>query len=357
MCRPTKTGRNLVKQPIIMDVDTGVDDALALLYLLASPEAEILAITCTAGNVPARQVAINNLALLELCGITNIEVALGSDVPLVQPLETSEVIHGPQGMGYAELPMPVAQVSARHATTVWAETARSRPGEVIGLVTGPLTNLALALRIEPNLPMLLKRLVIMGGAFNYIGNTAPTSEWNIAVDPEAAKIVFDAFSRVPAHKRPIVCGLNITEQIAFLPQDIARIADLARSEPAEVISPDDARGTRSTASNEIVRCLSDAVRFYIETQSDYGEGFAAYMHDPFAAALAIHSDLAEFRPATVDIELAGTLTRGTTVADFRGVWGREPNADIAWSTEPRFFIDRLVERVGRFARKTQGVHR
>jgi purine nucleosidase len=343
-----------VKQPIIMDVDTGVDDALALLYLLASPEAEILAITCTSGNVPARQVAANNLALLELCNATGIEVALGADAPLVQPLMTLEATHGPQGLGYAELPTPGSTVSSRHATTVWAETVRSRPGEVVGLVTGPLTNLALALRIEPELPLLLKRLVIMGGSFNHIGNTAPTTEWNIAVDPEAAKFVFDAFSAAPADRRPIVCGLDITEQVALLPEHIARIADIAGSMPVEAISPHDARGTRSTASNAIVRHLSDAVRFYIENQADSGEGFRAYMHDPFAAALAIHSDLAELRPATVDVELMGTLTRGTTVADYRGTWGRGLNAEIAWSTDPQVFLDRLVDRIGRFARETKG---
>lgn len=337
-----------------MDVDTGVDDALALFYLLASPEAEILAITCTAGNVPAHHVARNNLALLELCGASHIEVALGSEVPLLQPLETSEVTHGPQGMGYAELPEPTTPLSTRHATEVWADIARSRPGEVIGLVTGPLTNLALALRIEPELPLLLKRLVIMGGSFNYIGNTTPTSEWNIAVDPDAAKIVFDAFSVLPPERRPIVCGLDITEQIDLLPEDVTRIAEIAESSPAELLLPEQPRGTRSTASNDIVRHLSDAVRFYVENQQVNGDGYSAHMHDPFAAALAIRPELAEYRSATVDVELAGSLTRGTTVADFRGHWGREHNVDIATATHPRVFLDEFVERVGRFAREIQG---
>ena len=343
-----------MKQAIIMDVDTGVDDALALVYLLASPEADILAITCTAGNVTAQHVARNNLALLELCGASHIEVALGSEVPLVQPLETSEVTHGPQGMGYAELPSPSTPLSTRHATEVWAGIARSRPGEVIGLVTGPLTNLALALRIEPDLPLLLKRLVIMGGSFNHIGNTTPTSEWNIAVDPEAAKIVFDAFSVLPADRRPIICGLDITEQIELLPEDIARIAEIAGSSPTELLSPNQPRGTRSTASNDVVRHLSDAVRFYVENQNDNGDGYRAHMHDPFAAALAIAPELAEYRPATVDVELAGTLTRGTTVADYRGHWGREHNADIATATKPRIFLDQMVERIGLFARNIKG---
>ena len=101
-----------MNQPIIMDVDTGIDDSLALLYLLASPEADILAITCTSGNVPARQVAINNLAWLELCKAPQIEVALGSEVPVLAPLMTTEETHGPQGIGHAELPGDLPERSA-----------------------------------------------------------------------------------------------------------------------------------------------------------------------------------------------------------------------------------------------------
>lgn len=148
--------------PLIVDVDTGIDDSLALLYLMASPEAELLGITCTAGNVTARQVAINNLAWLELCYHPDVEVALGAEVPVIRPLMTTEETHGPQGIGYAELPAPTRTLSSRHATEVWIDNARRRPGEITGLVTGPLTNLALAVKLEPELPRLLKRIVVMG---------------------------------------------------------------------------------------------------------------------------------------------------------------------------------------------------
>lgn len=338
-------------QPIIMDVDTGIDDSLALLYLLASPEAEILAITCTSGNVPARQVATNNLAWLELCGAPDIEVALGSEVPVLAPLMTTEETHGPQGIGYAELPVPSRPLSARHATEVWIELARSRPGEIIGLVTGPLTNLALALRIEPELPRLLKRLVVMGGAFNHAGNTLPTTEWNIAVDPESAKMVFDAFSGLPADRRPVVCALDVTEQIEMKPEHIAEIGRRAGSTPDEIIAEADVDGTLSQASNQVVRYLTDAVRFYMEFHIAHDQGFLAHMHDPFAAAIALHPELGVTRAATVDVELAGSLTRGQTVADWRGMWGREPNADIVVAVDPPAFFDHLVERVSDLARR------
>lgn len=335
--------------PLILDVDTGIDDSLALLYLLASPEAEILAIASTAGNVPVDQVAANNLAWLDLCRAGDIEVSLGAQVPLSAPLMTTEDTHGPQGIGYAELPVSSRGLSDRDATAMWIEVVRSRPGEVVGLVTGPLTNLALAVRRDPELPRLMKRLVLMGGAFEHPGNTTPTSEWNVAVDPEAAAEVFAAFSGLPVDRRPIVCPLDITETIEMTPLHIRELAERAGSVPAEMISPGDAPSTRSKASNPIVRHFSDAVRFYFEFHRDHQQGFLAHMHDPFAAAVALNPNIATYRQATVDVELVGTLTRGTTVADRTGMWGREPNAAIATRTDPEAFFGQLIERVGQLA--------
>jgi purine nucleosidase len=338
-------------QKLLLDVDTGIDDSLALLYLLASPEAEILAITCTAGNVPARQVALNNLNWLGVCGAPQIEVALGSEVPLLAPLMTTEETHGPQGIGYAVLPDSGRALSTRHATEVWIEAVRAHPGEIIGVVTGPLTNLALAVRLEPELPKLLKRLVVMGGAFDYKGNTTPVSEWNIAVDPDAAKLVFDAFSGLPEEQHPIVAGLNVTERIEIHPHHLVALAVAAGSEPAEVISPDDPPGTLSQASNPVVRYVSDAIRFYMEFHVAHDQGHLAHIHDPFAAALAIHPELATYRPATVDVELGGTLSRGQTIADWAGLWGREFNAAVAVDTDPAAFFTHFIERVGGLARR------
>ncbi|WP_328395231.1 nucleoside hydrolase [Nocardia sp. NBC_00416] len=339
-----------MRQRIIVDVDTGVDDSLALLYLLASPEAEIAGIASTAGNVPAAQVAINNLAWLDLAGAPEIEVALGAADPLEIPLRTTEDTHGPHGVGYAELPAPTRSISSRTAARMWVDLARQQPGELIGLCTGPLTNLALALREEPELPRLLRRLVVMGGAFNHPGNTTPTNEWNIHVDPEAAKIVFDAFSAAPADRRPIVCPLDITESIEMRPAHLVRLAERAGSRPIETVSPADPPRARSAASNPIIKQLTDAVRFYFDFHDGYDLGYLAHMHDPFAAAVALDPTLARTRPATVDVELAGTLTRATTVADWAGMWGRAPNADIVVGTDPGEFFDRMIARIGDYAR-------
>ena len=170
---------------LIIDCDTGIDDSLALLYALASPDAEVLAVTSTAGNIGARQVATNNLALLALCDRPDIEVALGREVPLVRPLMIAPETHGPRGVGYAELPEPTQPLSTRHSADLIIEEARRAPGEISLITLGPLTNLAVALVREPELPRLLRGLVMMAGSYRSAGNTAPTTEWNVAVDPEA----------------------------------------------------------------------------------------------------------------------------------------------------------------------------
>ena len=213
---------------VMVDVDTGIDDSLALLFLLASPDAEIVGIASTAGNVPAPQVAANNLAWLDVARAGPIPVAVGSLTPLVVPLVTTEDTHGPQGIGYAELPASARSLDARSAAELWVDVVRAHPGEVIGLVTGPLTNLALALKREPELPLLLRRLVVMGGAFHYAGNTTPTAEWNVSVDPEAAKVVFDAFAVVPA-ERVVRHDGDDTYLVVAADKGTATFSDLANS--------------------------------------------------------------------------------------------------------------------------------
>ena len=340
--------------PVFADVDTGVDDAMALVYLFASADAELVGIASTAGNVGTQQVCQNNLGLLELCQVTGVPVSKGADGPVTASLRTAEDTHGPAGLGYAQLPPTDRQLTAHDAAQGWVRAAHTFPGELVGLVTGPLTNLALALRIDPELPKLLRRLVIMGGAFDFRGNTTPVAEWNISVDPEAAAEVFAVWGAAwgldaPQHL-PIVLGLNITENIAMTPAILSRLATAADAStmPMSVL---DARGTRSAASNPLIQVLEDAMRFYFEFHFDQGEGYLAHLHDPLAAAVALDPDLVRTRPATVDVELTGTLTRGMTVADWHGHWGRKPNARVGIDVDPAAFFDRFISRVGPFARR------
>jgi purine nucleosidase len=318
--------------PLILDVDTGIDDALALLYAATSPEVELVAVTCVSGNVGARDVERNTRAVLELAGRGDVEVALGSEAPLVKPLEIAPETHGLQGLGYAELPPASRALSERHAVDVIVDTVRSRPGEVTLVTLGPLTNLALALDREPALPRLLRGYALMGGAYRTPGNTTPTAEWNIYVDPDAAKQVFASWATAleaePTIPRPLAMGLDVTETVRFLPEHLERV--VAR------LGPDSA----------IARFVSDALRFYFEFHERYDGFYGAVIHDPFAVAAILDRSLVTTEPVYVDVEAEAGLTNGMTVADWRGLTGRPPNLDVAVSGEPAAFIDRFVDRVG-----------
>jgi purine nucleosidase len=342
-----------MKSPVFADVDTGVDDALALMYLLASPDANLIGIASTGGNVAVQQVCENNLGLLELCRVTGVPVSKGSDETLTGPMRLPSRVHGPRGLGYADLPPTALRLTDHDAATAWVRAAQAFPGELVGVATGPLTNLALALRAEPTLPTLLRRLVIMGGSYDHRGNTTAVAEWNISVDPEAADTVLAAWTsknsaEVGPQRLPILCGLDLTRKVAMTPDHLARLAAAAES-TTTVLSTADNRGTRSTAANPLIRVIEDAMRFYLEAYHDKGHGYQAHLHDPLAAAVALDPELVTTRPATVDIELTGSLTRAMTVTDWSG--RREPNALIGVDVDAAAFFDRFIDRVGPFARR------
>jgi purine nucleosidase len=264
-------------------------------------------------------------------------------------MHTAENIHGPQGLGYAELAPGSGRLTGYDAASAWVRAARAHPGRLIGLATGPLTNLALALRAEPALPTLLRRLVIMGGSFDHRGNVTGAAEFNIRVDPEAAAEVFTAWGTLGPQQLPIVCGLELTEHIAMTPAILGRLAAAGSTAGSTVMSELDQRGIRSTASNTLIRVLEDAMRFYFEAHYDRGRGYLAYLHDPLAADVALEPGLVTTRPATVHVELADTPARGHTAADCSD--DREPNAQIGVHVDPETFFERFIKRVGAFARQ------
>jgi len=341
---------------VILDVDTGIDDSLALLYTLASPEADVLGVTCVSGNVEARQVAVNTLAILELAGRTEIEVAVGREVPLERPLETTPETHGPRGIGYAELPPPSRSISERDGIDLIVDAARERPGEITLVTLGPLTNLAVALEREPALPRLLRRHVLMGGAFGAQGNTTPTTEWNLHCDPEAARIAFRAWAQAiaadPTVHRPVALGLDVTERARIGPDHVVALAHRSGSRPDERLStePDDPLAPRmSVASNPVIRFIADALRWYFEFHERYDGFYGAFIHDPLAVAAALDPGLITTEALYVDVETRGELTSGMTVADRRHLTGKPPNVDVAASADIETFLARLIERVGGLA--------
>lgn len=309
--------------PFLIDCDTGIDDALALSYLACREDVEVAGIVSTGGNVPAVTVHRNNLVLAELLGI-EAPVALGADRPLVEPPMFADDTHGPSGLGHAVLPAPARAEDPRSGAQLWVDMARERPGEIIGLVLGPHTNLALALEIEPELPRLLRRLHVMGGAIHHRGNTGPTSEWNIAVDPEAAQRVLTDFAAAP--QRPVLGALQATEQIVFTATELERLEHLAERSP-----------------HPVAQILVDALRFYFAFHEADGFGWMAHVHDPLVAAHAVTGDFGSTRPLAVDVELVGTLTRGQTVGDELGRWGREPTVDVLTDVRPEEFVEHLLE--------------
>jgi purine nucleosidase len=329
--------------PLLLDVDTGIDDGLALLYACGSPEAELVAVTCVAGNVAARQVAANTQAVLELAGRGDIEVAMGRETPLVRPLVTTPETHGPRGLGYAELPAPRGSLSERHAADLIVAEARRRPREVTLVTLGPATNLAVAVLREPELPLLLRRWVLMGGSYRSPGNTAPTTEWNATVDPDALKVAIAAFAAPEVVARrvaaglpglPLALGLDVTERAKLLPQHLAALV---------------ARAGGDAAGRRVVRFVEDALRFYMEFHSRYDGFYGAFIHDPLAVAAALDPALVRTEELAVDVELGGTLTTGETVADWRRAWGRDPTLAVAVEADVATFFGRFIDRVGDLA--------
>ncbi|MGC8633992.1 MAG: nucleoside hydrolase [Candidatus Limnocylindrales bacterium] len=344
--------------PLLIDCDTGIDDGLALLYACASPEAEIVAVTCTAGNVEARQVAENTRAVLELAGRADIEVALGREVPLSRQLVTTPETHGARGIGWAHLLPTAVPLSRRHSADLIVQEARRRPGELTLVTLAPLTNVALAVLREPELPRLLRRLVVMGGAYGAPGNTTPVSEWNVHVDPEAAQIVFRAWASAigpdPSVPRVLALGLDVTERARLLPGHMAALGRRAGTDgdalEARVRSAD-----APPPANPVLRYVADSLRFYMEFHERYDGFYGAFIHDPLVVAVALDPALVRTRPVAVDVEVAGALTTGQTVADWRGLWQRTPNADLAVEADAATFLDRLVARLGGLAEEGSGV--
>jgi purine nucleosidase len=325
--------------PVIVDCDTGIDDALALLYVCASPEVELIAATCTGGNVEARDVVRNTLNVLDLAGRGDIEVALGRETPLVRPQVTAPETHGPEGVGYATLGEASRPASERHAADLIVDEARARPGEIMLITIGPLTNVAVALVREPNLPRLLRGLVMMAGSYRSPGNTAPTTEWNATVDPEALQMVLAGWAAHANVPRPVALGLDVTERAKMTPDHLAALRRSAGDLP----------------SSRILDFIDDAVRFYMEFHSEYDGFYGAYIHDALAVAAAMDPTLIKTEAVAVEVELAGTHTSGETVTDWRRRWNRAPNLDVAVEADAEKFFDRFIGRVGTLAARQSDV--
>jgi purine nucleosidase len=318
--------------PVVIDVDTGIDDALALLYACAEPRANIVGVSTVAGNVNLKAATRNTRAVLALAGRPDFPVWPGAAAALSNAVEDASRVHGQTGLGHAVLPEPSEPAQKSHAVDALVAAAHAHAGKLILVATGPLTNIALAVMREPDLPRLLKRFVIMGGAYAEPGNVTPSAEFNIWHDPEAARMVFRAFGESAG--RVVAVGLDVTHKTTFDAGDIAAFAARAVGKP---------RGAALT------RFIEDASRHYFELMERRHGRRVLFMHDPLAVGVAFDPTLIETRLATVDIETTGRLTIGATVADWRGQWGRPANAEVAIVVDAERFRTMFFDAMARLA--------
>ncbi len=275
---------------IILDTDPGVDDALAIMYLAAQEDAEIVAVGSVHGNVTASVAAQNALRVLELVGISA-PVAVGAARPLAQPLQTAEFVHGKDGLGGHAGAEPRGTVVSESAAEQLVRLARAHPGELTLLALGPLTNLAIAVLLEPDLPRLLRSVIVMGGAVTVPGNITPYADANFYHDPEAADLVLGA-----GFPDMTLVSLDATEQTRAGADWLTAVGELP--------------GRTAEFAN---RLLGHYTAFYTQMFGTH----TCTLHDPLAAALMLEPKLATYREMPLAVELTGTHTRGQVVSDQR----------------------------------------
>jgi inosine-uridine nucleoside N-ribohydrolase len=270
---------------VVWDMDPGIDDALALILALKSPEVRVAGITTVAGNAPVETTSANARRILECLNVQSTPVAMGAANPLNHPLEDALSYHGPDGLGNCSLPPPKLPLHPLEARDFLVQSVLDAPDEVTLVATGPLTNVAYAFELQPKLPELLNRLVLMGGAYGLTpygkGNCTPFAEFNIWQDPEAAHIVFNSGAEIFA------VGLDVTMDPAAC----------LNSQHLEQIK------TRHTPAAHLAAQL-------VEYEVKYHE--CCRMHDPLALAVLLDASLFDFISTRVEVVKGHDLDRGVT---------------------------------------------
>lgn len=302
------------KRKIIIDCDPGHDDAIAILLAGASEKIDLVAITTVAGNAEVEKTTVNALKVCEIAGLHDVPVARGSDRPLVRKRETSPEIHGDSGMDGPQLPNPSKQIVSEHAIDLIIQKVMESDGDITLVPVGPLTNIAAAMHKEPAIIPKIEEIVIMGGAM--FGNKTPAAEFNIYVDAEAAKVVFE--SGVPL----TMVGLELTHQAMATTEIMERF---------------------SKVGNEVSSFVVELLKFFKGTYEEVFGFPGAPIHDACAVAYCIDPTVFTAKKLRVDIETKGEFTYGMTVVDVLGVTGREPNVNVAETLDNEKFWSMLEE--------------
>jgi purine nucleosidase len=305
--------------PIIIDTDPGQDDAVAILLALASPELEVLGITAVAGNVPLALTEVNARKICELAGRTDIKIYSGAVRPMLRTLVTAEHVHGRTGLDGPDLPDPHMKLEKQHAVDFLVETLMEREAGTITLcVLGPMTNIGLALVREPRIAARIKRIVAMGGGFFEGGNVTPTAEFNIYVDPQAARLVFES-------------GIPIT----LIPLDCTHQALTTRERVEKFRSMNNKTGPATA------QLLDFFERF---DEQKYGTD-GGPLHDPCVIAWLLRPELFTSRDVNVSVECESDLTMGMTIIDWWRVTDRKANATVCRGIDADGFFGLLTERL------------
>ena len=306
-----------MKKKIILDCDPGHDDAIAILLAGHHPQIELLAITTVAGNQSVDKTTLNALKVCSFAGLRSIPIARGMEGPLLVPAQHAADIHGESGLDGPALPEPDIQPINKHAVDLIIDLLLRSDGDITLVPTGPLTNIALALRREPAIVPKIKAISLMGGAIG-LGNVTSAAEFNIYADPHAAALVFGC-------GRPItMCPLEVTHQALASEQVMSRLR---------------------SANRRVATLVADLLGFFAETYRKVFNFPAAPVHDPCAVAAVIDPTLIKSKPVRVEIETTGEWTRGRTVCDMYGSLGKEPNARLGYALEVGRFWDMVIETI------------
>jgi uridine nucleosidase len=309
------------RRRVIIDTDPGIDDTMAIFLALASPELLVEGLTIVFGNASAEQCARNAGKVLEVAGRADVPVAVGAAKPLVRPYHgRGDMVHGRDGLGETYLAAG-RQVPQARAVDFLISAVTASPQELTIIALGPLTNLALAVSLEPRLGEWVKDVIVMGGAATTRGNATPAAEANIHNDPEAARIVFHAGWPLT------MVGLDVTHQVRLSPEDLDQL---------------------TAAASPVTEMISSITPFYLNFARSARAGLdGIYVHDPTAVTYAISPHLFRTQQVYVDVETEGHRTLGQTVPDFRGQWGAPPNVRVCLDVDGRgvreLFLDRLSQ--------------
>ncbi len=309
------------KLPMLLDCDTGVDDAIAILLSKHLTNLELVGVTSVAGNVEIEKTTRNALCVLELAGMEHVPVYRGAAKPMMCEPITAYYVHGQNGLGDLSVPEPKRAPASLPAWDAIYETAKRYAGELTIVAIGPLTNLGLALAKYKELPKLISRIVLMGGAA-VGGNVTPSAEFNIYADPEAADMVFTCGAEV------VMCGLDVTMRAFLTPEELDELGELGS------LQAKFARG---------------AAQGVLAFSKGYGlPGMS--MHDPVTLLYADDDSYFTAKRAGVRVETKGKLTRGKTVTDLYSDKQMEKNAVVVTGIDREAFKRRLFELMTQYGK-------